>query len=266
MAATAPPARSLLHALLHALRRAAHVSWQMLNLGALVLALAITPSSYRQPWRHPLTQQVLRAVLPLLPWFTLLAAVLSLVIVRIVLVTALSYGLSQFALEMVIRVLVIELIPLTAALAVALRVTMPMASELAQARRQGRLQHQRAGSALRAEIAPRVLAGIFSVLLLAAVSSAVALLLAYLLAHGFTPWALPRFTRMVGHVFSPVVALVFVLKTGALALAVSVVPIGSVLYGGDGPSDSSQLELSGLVRMFVVVLAVEVAALAGNYL
>jgi len=130
MAATAPPARSLLHALLHALRRAAHVSWQMLNLGALVLALAITPSSYRQPWRHPLTQQVLRAVLPLLPWFTLLAAVLSLVIVRIVLVTALSYGLSQFALEMVIRVLVIELIPLTAALAVALRVTITSGSGL----------------------------------------------------------------------------------------------------------------------------------------
>ena len=53
---------------------------------------------------------------------------------------------------------------------------------------------------------------------------------------------------------------------GALALAVSVVPIGSVLYGGDGPPDSTELELSGLVRMFVVVLAVEVAALAGNYL
>ena len=47
---------------------------------------------------------------------------------------------------------------------------------------------------------------------------------------------------------------------------VSVVPIGSVLYGGDGPPDSTELELSGLVRMFVVVLAVEVAALAGNYL
>ena len=116
---------------------------------------------------------------------------------------------------------------------------------------------------LRTEIAPRALAGIFCVLLLAAVSSLVALVLAYVLAHGFTPFAFERYTRLVGQVFNPVVSLVFVLKTGALALAVSVVPIGAALHARE--AGLAGLELQGLVRMFMVVLAIEVAGLAGNH-
>ena len=93
-------------------------------------------------------------------------------------------------------------------------------------------------------------------LLLAAVSSLVALVLAYVLAHGFTPFAFERYTRLVGQVFNPVVSLVFVLKTGALALAVSVVPIGAALHARE--AGLAGLELQGLVRMFMVVLAIEV--------
>src|SRR6218665_3663179 len=54
----------------------------------------------------------LGAVVLVLPGFTVLAALISLVLTRIVVVTALSYGLSRYALEMLIRVLVLELIPL----------------------------------------------------------------------------------------------------------------------------------------------------------
>lgn len=261
MQAAASPLRTLAHGL----RQRGRVTWRVLQLGAMVILLALSPSSWRAPWRQPLAVQVVRAALPLLPWFTLLAAILSLVIIRIVLVTAQSYGLSQYALEMVVRVLVLELIPLTAAFAVAVRVTVPMAAELAQARQDGRLERVRAQGVdpLRTEIAPRALAGIFCVLLLAAVSSLVALVLAYVLAHGFTPFAFERYTRLVGQVFNPVVSLVFVLKTGALALAVSVVPIGAALHARE--AGLAGLELQGLVRMFMVVLAIEVAGLAGNY-
>lgn len=267
MLTSALPARSILQLARNRVRTA----WRILHLGALVMALGLSPSTYRPPWRRVLAAQVVRAALPLLAWFTLLSAIVSLVIIRIVLVTAQSYGLSQVALEVVVRVLVLELIPITAAFAVALRVTVPLAAELALARQQGRLDAARAagGDELRGEIAPRALAGLFCVLLLAAVSSVVALVLAYLLAHGFSPWGLERYTRMVGHVFSPAVSVLFVLKTGALALAVSAVPIGSALHGQavGAPDDAmTGLELQGLVRMFVVVLVIEVAALAGNYL
>jgi phospholipid/cholesterol/gamma-HCH transport system permease protein len=248
-------------------RRRVLTAWRIMHLGAMVLALGLSPSTFRPPWRQALAAQVVRAALPLLSWFTLLAAIVSVVIIRIVLVTAQSYGLSQVALEVVVRVLVLELIPLSAAFAVALRVSVPLAGELARQRQQGLLE--RGSDPLRSEIAPRALAGVFCVLLLAAVASVVALVLAYLLAHGLSPWALGGYTRMVGHVFSPAVALVFVLKTGALALAVSAVPIGSALHGhsDESPDETlAGLELQGLVRMFVVMLAIEVAALAGNYL
>jgi phospholipid/cholesterol/gamma-HCH transport system permease protein len=142
-----------------------------------------------------------------------------------------------------------------------------MAAELAQWRLQGALDdaRSRGQDPLRGLIAPRALAGLFAVLLLAAVAGTVALVLAYVLAHGLSPWALERYARMVGHVFSPAVSLVFVLKTAALALAVSVVPIGTALHGRAGGGQGA-LEVQGLTRMFLAALLVEVAGLAGNYL
>ena len=110
---------------------ALRTSWRIVRLGALVLAWGLSPTAWRRPWRTALAAQVVRAAWPLLAWFTALSAVLALVVIRIVLVTAQSYGLSQVALEMVVRVLVVELIPLGAALAVALQVTLPLAAELA---------------------------------------------------------------------------------------------------------------------------------------
>jgi hypothetical protein len=71
---------------------------------------------------------------PNLAWYGVLSALVSLVLIRIVVVTSQSYGLSRFALEMVVRVLVLELIPLCAAAFVALRTTLPAGLELAQRR------------------------------------------------------------------------------------------------------------------------------------
>ena len=92
----------------------------------------------------------------------MLSALISLVLIRIVVVTALSYGLSQYALQMVIRVLVLELIPLTAALFVALRCTIPRGARDARtcgsfARSAGRRRP------VLDEVLPRVVAGIFAV-------------------------------------------------------------------------------------------------------
>ena len=57
---------------------------------------------------------------PGLAGFTTLMALFNVVLIRIVVVTAFAYGLSQYALNMVVRVLVLELVPLVAALFVAI--------------------------------------------------------------------------------------------------------------------------------------------------
>jgi phospholipid/cholesterol/gamma-HCH transport system permease protein len=167
-----------------------------------------------------------------LPWFTLLAALVSLVVIRIVLVTAQSYGLSRYALEMVVRVLVLELIPLSAALFAALRAGMAFDAGAMGLARTGMPAGQATEQTLRRlrrDLVPQVLANAFSVLSLAMVSSIVVLVLAYLNVYGLSPWGLGDYTRTVGRVFDPVVTLGFVFKTVLFGLAVAVIPSASIL-------------------------------------
>jgi len=241
--------------------------WQIVHLGAQLLVLALSPSSYTQPNRQAIARHIVVGTAPMLLWFTLLSSLLSLVIIRIVVVTAASYGLSQYALQMVVRVLVLELIPMTAAIFVALRIGLPDGRELARMRLRGELDalRQRGLDPLRHEVLPRVLAGGFAVLMLAAVAGVVTLLLAYLTVHGFTLGGLERYTRTVGQVFSPAVTLIFTIKTFLLALAVSLIPAASALYDSPGGRVRTSAELRALVRLFMVMLLIEAASLVGNY-
>jgi phospholipid/cholesterol/gamma-HCH transport system permease protein len=114
-------------------------------------------------------------------------------------------------------------------------------------------------------VLPRVLAGGFAVLMLAAVAGVVTLLLAYLTVHGFTLGGLERYTRTVGQVFSPAVTLIFTIKTFLLALAVSLIPVASALYDQPRGRIRTSAELQALVRLFLVMLLIEAASLVGNY-
>lgn len=241
--------------------------WRILHFGALILVLALTPSSYRRENRSAMAHHLYFDTVPVLPWFTLLSAVISLVLTRIVVVTAISYGLTQYALEMLIRVLVLELIPLTAALFVALRCTIPHGADLATMRRDGVLDALRRQGIdpVGRELLPRVVAGVFSTTLLAALSCVVAMVLAYIGVYGFTWAGLPGYTRMFGQVFNPAVTLVFVLKTVLFSLAVSLMPMAAGLYESQGDGSRTGAELQGLVRVFAVLLVIELASLVGNY-
>lgn len=107
--------------------------WQLLHFTVLVATLALSPSSYNRRARPILAREIVLGTAPHLLWFSLMTTFISLVIIRIVVVTSASYGLSRYALEMVVRVLVLELIPLTVALFVALRNTLPAGVAFAQA-------------------------------------------------------------------------------------------------------------------------------------
>jgi phospholipid/cholesterol/gamma-HCH transport system permease protein len=241
--------------------------WRIVFFGASLLVLALSPSSYSRATRAALVRHVYLDTAPILVWFTLLCALLTLVLTRIVVVTALSYGLSQYALEMVIRVLVLELIPLTAALFVALRCTIPNGAAVAQMRRDGQFDAiARSGRYPVVELAlPRALAGIYATLTLAALSCMVALVLAYLAVYGFTLAALPTYTHVFGRIFNPVVSLIFLLKTLFFSMAVSFIPMASGLYDIEGQGLRESAALQGLVRMFAVLLVFEAVSLVGNY-
>jgi phospholipid/cholesterol/gamma-HCH transport system permease protein len=241
--------------------------WSIIHLGARVMALALSASAYSPHARRRFLFSLYHATAPLMLWFTALSSLISLVIIRIVVVTAQSYGLSEYALQMVVRVLVLELIPLTAALFVATRVTLPDGAEIAELRARGELE-ERTHEGLQAliwQVAPRIVAGVFAVAALAAVSGVVTLILAYLSIYGFGGGGFEQYTRTVGHVFHPSVTLVFVLKTFFLSVAAALIPVGSALYDSPERSRRWSIEIRVLVRLFLVILLVESVSLAGNY-
>ncbi|MEO8101877.1 MAG: ABC transporter permease [Betaproteobacteria bacterium] len=246
-------------------------AWQTIALAAIILSLAISPASYRADNRVAIERQLVTGTPQNVLWFTVLCALISLVLIRIVVVTAVSYGLSRYALEMVVRVLVLELIPLTAAVFVALRCTLPDGVELAELRARGDLAElTRQGiDPVRREALPRVVAGMFLVWLLASVSCIISLLLSYFTLYGFTPWAFPGYTRVVGQVFSPAVSLILLLKTLFFSIAVSLIPMASALYDNVSAPlharSKAARELASMVRLFSVILLIEIVSLVGNY-
>ena len=106
---------------------------------------------------------------------------------------------------------------------------------------------------------------------MAALSSVVVLIMAYLTSYGFTVSGLASFTRLFGQVFSPAVSLIFAVKTLLLCLTVAFIPIASALYSIRGDRSvrvstvRTSAEMRGLVRMFTVILLIEMASLVGNY-
>jgi phospholipid/cholesterol/gamma-HCH transport system permease protein len=239
-----------------------HSWWRLLQFAVLMFSVALTPSSYGNQRRPILARHLVDDTAPNLAWYGVLSALVSLVLIRIVVVTSQSYGLSRFALEMVVRVLVLELIPLTAAAFVALRTTLPAGLEFAQNRNAG---HRVTEAELHRDFFPRVAAGIFAVWMLAAVSCVLTLVLTYLSLYGFTPWALAGYTRVVGQVFNPAVTMILVLKIVFFSLAVGLIPMASSFYFGASYRNKVTHGLSDMVRLFAVMLLIEVASLMGNY-
>jgi len=254
------------HGLFAALSRAALRSaggwWRTVHLAARLMVLAAAPSSYTAQSRRALAHHLYAGTANSLVWFSVLSTLISLIVIRIVLVTALSYGLSQYALEMVVRVLVLELIPLAAALFAALRCTIPMAAQIAVLRARAR---STGVDLLHAEVLPRVGAGVFCALMLAAVSCVVTLIVAYLSVYGFRTAGFAAYTHTVGRVFDPSVSLIFALKIVLLGVAVALMPTAAVLDEAPRGRLYTSVELEGLVRMFLVIVLIEAAALVGNY-
>ena len=147
-----------------------------------------------------------------------------------------------------------------------MRCTIPNGAQLSRLRHAGRFAalSRQGADPVRVELLPRVVAGMFACVTLAALSCVVALVLAYLGVYGFNMAGLPGYTRMFGQVFTPSVTLVFVLKTVFFSLAVALIPMAAGLYD-TGERTQPDSELGGLARMFAVLLLIEVASLMGNY-
>lgn len=241
--------------------------WHALSVGAQLMVLAFSPSSYGPASRRNALREIYAAAGPSLPAFIILMALFNVVVIRIVVVTAFTYGLSSLALNALVRVLVLELIPLVAALYVAVNYSLPGGSELRRMHLDGRLARMRRSGVrpLSRMVLPRVLGGVFAVILMAAIGCMISLVLAYVAVYGFNLAGLPSYNRAVGRIFEPAVTLIFCLKTALFAATVALLPITYALRQQRWPGSYGSAELRGLIHMFVLMLAVELISLLGNY-
>lgn len=235
--------------------------------GFTAAAAALSLSAYTARTRAVAMRHVYFDAWHVLPGFTLFTALLSLVLIEITLDLAREYGLAQFALELVFRAIVLELVPLLTALYVALRSGAAMATQVAQMRSSGELDELRATGIdpYEREFVPRIAAAAISVFALTIVSCFVVMVVAYLAAYGASPWGFTEYTRTVALVFGPLALAGFVFKCFVFGAVVAVIPIAAGLDATPEPETVPLAVMGGMVRLFVALALIEIAALAVKY-
>jgi phospholipid/cholesterol/gamma-HCH transport system permease protein len=244
-------------------------SWRrLLRFGGYATVAALSPSAYGPAARALATRQIYLTAWKVLPAYLAFSALLSLVIIEIVYSTARAYGMSQYALELVLRVLIIELIPLLTALFVALRSGAAIGAEIALMRVSGELddQEESGASPLHAELVPRITAAALSVFSLTTLSIALAIYLTYALFYGTSVSGFHVFTRVVGHVIDVPILVGTLLKCGLFGLAVALIPLATGLEAERGKVHTVPAAvLAGLMKLFLVIGLIEILSLVVKY-
>lgn len=244
-------------------------SWRrVLRFAGIATVALISPSTYKADTRELAVRQIYLTAWQVLPGYLLFAALLSLVIIEIVATSARDYGLSQYALELMLRVLVLELIPLLTALFVALRSGAAIGSEVALLTVSGELVEERESgeSPLQRELVPRIAGAALSVASLTTLSCAIAVWLAYVATYGFSDAGLPEFERVIAEVFDGPVLTGFLLKCLLFGLAVALIPVATGLEAErENMKSAPNAVLGGLVKLFFVIGVIEVLSLVVKY-
>jgi phospholipid/cholesterol/gamma-HCH transport system permease protein len=244
-------------------------SWRrLLRFAGFATAAALSPSAYGPVARAVAVRQIYLTAWKILPGYLVSAALLSLLLIEVVAASARKYGVAQYSLELVLSVLVLELVPLVTALFVALRSGAAIGAEIALMSVRGELDdaEEAGASPLHAELVPRIAGAALSVASLTSLGCLIAVWLAYVVFYGFTPAGLPEFSRVVGNVFDGLELANFGLKCLLFGLAVAIVPAATALEAERGVIKSlPAVVLGGLVKLFFVILAVEVASLVVKY-
>jgi phospholipid/cholesterol/gamma-HCH transport system permease protein len=245
-------------------------SWRrVLRFGGIATVALLSPSTYKAETRELAVRQIYHTAWQILPGYLFFAALLSLVIIDIVASTARNYGLSQYALELMLRVLVLEVIPLLTALFVALRSGAALGSEVALMAVSGQLvEEEESGEhPFQNELVPRIAGAALSVASLTTLSCAIAVWLAYVFTYGFSDAGLPEFERVIAEVFDGQVLTGFLIKCLLFGLAVALIPVSSGLEAErDNLQSAPDAMLGGLVTLFFVIGVIEVVSLMTKYL
>lgn len=237
------------------LRRTAvwiHGQYRYLRFAALLFIAACSPRIHDRATRNHTARVLCAAAWQPLAGYLLASLLISAVMTRIVAVTADSYGLTHLALEAILRVFVVEVLPLASTLFVAMR-AVPMAMQRLSSAQAGR------SDAVLRDALPYAIGNASAVVILAVIGGFVALLVAYPVVHGFSPWALPAYGRLIGQVFDPILAIGFAAKIALFGVAVGIAPTTVAL--DPRQRDPGLREMRVMVRLLLVLVLIEASFL-----
>lgn len=230
-------------------------------------AAALSPSSYTQQTRAIALRQIYFTAWQVLPGYLAFAALLSVIIVRITVGATFEFGLSGYAVELVLRAMVLEILPLLTALFVALRSGSAIGTEIALMRISGELDVAHAADAgpMQREFVPRVIASGIAVASLTVLGCTTAVAVAYTAIYGFSPWGLEEYLQVVAHVFSLPALAGFLLKCTMFGFMVAVIPIAGGMAATRDARSAPLAVMGAMVRLFFALGIVEIGALAAAY-
>jgi phospholipid/cholesterol/gamma-HCH transport system permease protein len=230
--------------------------------------LLLDRSTWNRATYDVVIKQVYFTAVQILHVFLGYALVISWLLITIILSTAREFGLTEVATEMTIRVLVLELLPFLTALFIALRSGSAINTEVALMRVNNELDalaHCKVPP-MQFEFLPRLIGGVISVVVLAALAGLLALLLAYLSIYGLTMAGFDAFTQTVAKIFDFRIVAGLVIKCALFGLAVTLIPVVS---GLETPKKLFMVPVSvlrGMMRVFFAIVAIEVLSLALKYI
>lgn len=213
-------------------------------------------------------KQIYFTAVQILPLFLGYVLVISWLMISIIFNTAQGFGLSEFVIEMTIRVLILELLPFLTALFIALRSGSAINTEVALMQVNNELDalvHCQV-SPMQFEFLPRLIGGVISVLTLSGLACLLTLWLAYGSIYGMDIAGLDPFTQTIAKIFKPEVIVGFFVKGILFGLAVTLIPISA---GLETPKKLFMVPVSvlrGMMRVFFAIVAIEVVSLALQYI
>ena len=222
-------------------------AWRHLQFAALQFIAALSPRVHDAAVRQRSAQVFCASAWQVLPGYLLASILISAVLSRIVAITAESYGLSHLALEAIISVFVVEILPLVSTLFVVMRAVPSAMQQLGAGRRVD-------ADMLRTAL-PYSVGNSLAVLVLTVLGGIISLFVAYLVVHGFTLWAWPAYTRLIGEVFDPILSLAFLVKLGLFAVSVGIAPTTLLLESRQ--RDPGLREMRVMVRLLLLLVAIE---------
>lgn len=244
-------------------------SWRrVFRFGVFAIIAALSPSTYNQQARELAVRQIYFTAWQILLGYSVVVALLSLLLIQVVVANAEKYGITQYSLEMVLEVLVLEVVPLMTALYVALRSGAAICAEIALMSVRGELEdsEEAGASPLHAELVPRIAGAALSLAALTSLGCLIATVMSYVEFYGFTTAGEDEFARIMVKVFGGPELALFGLKCLLFGVSVAVIPAATGLEAErDVLKSVPAVVLGGLLKLFVAIIAIEAATLVVKY-